>query len=277
MYLYNSNALRIDAGDFMHPLDRAAMETVMKSPGFDKLIGYISEHSLERVYGFLYHSSYLKITEQISADLHGMMDEALNLFNWDGEKPELFLQRSFDYSTEVSGINRQYVLLSTSLLEGKDEEILWPVMAACAAGVCARHGTIEFLAQVIELLGSFSPIPFLEEGLKTAINSWRRARIYTEDRAYLIASRDFNAAVRHIYMGDVPTEILNEIDFQDTSNDCYLQAEEFLHDSQTVVNLMRKMQTVFSPSQWKASRYMELYNWYMSGEYDNVLEGGVRE
>ena len=116
----------------------------------------------------------------------------------------------------------------------------------------------------------------LGSALKLALSDWERMRIYTADRAVLLASESFELAAKHILFGDVPIDSLDKLELSKPGNTYYQQAKEFLQHG-GAAGAYQKGVTAMSDSQWIASRYIELYNWYYSGEYHDVLERSIPE
>lgn len=114
----------------------------------------------------------------------------------------------------------------------------------------------------------------IDQPLTFALRDWERNSIYTADRAILLASESFEVAARHILFGDVPVEMLDKLQLSKPGNAYYRQAREFLQKD-LVSDLYQKGKTAFVSAQWTASRYIELYNWYCSGEYYDVLERSI--
>ncbi len=266
---YNKSSRHFNVSDFQHPLDKAAVQAVMAVPGFQKLLQYISEHSVERVYGFINHSSRMKVTREMSPLIFGMLDEAARMYGG-LSLPNVYLERSYEYKVTLEGISSPNIIFTTSLLEGVDERRLWPVIASEFAGIQARHGTIKFIDGMIG--SAKSVLPFgIDQALTLALNNWYRNKAYTYDRAILLASEDFELAAEHILMGEASDEVIRSIGLDQPENSYLEQAMEFLQRSGTA-GVYQKLTTMLTKDQWTASRYAELYKWYQSGEYDEVLE-----
>lgn len=274
MAKYNYNNKRLNVADFQHPADKKSVDAVMAVPGLDKVLEFISQNSLERVYEFANNSSKLKVTPEMSPKIFGMLEEAVEMY---GETyvPEIYLERMYAYFINLDGMTKPHLTLSTAWLEVVDDKMLWAVLSAEIAAIQAKHGTIEFIENVIKFTKGLLPFG-VDTALEIAINDWKRNRIYTVDRAILLGSEDFGIAAKHILFGDAPDSVIDSIDLTKPGNTYYQQATEFLKRS-GVAGGIQKFETFLSGSQWMASRYIELYNWYFSGEYHEVLERSVQE
>lgn len=274
MGTYNANKKHLNVKDFQHPADRKSVAAVMAVPGLNKILEFISQNSLERTYGFVNSSSRLKITPAMSPKLHEMITEAAEMY---GETyiPEIYLERNYNYLINLDGMTKPYIVLADTWLEEVDDKMLFAVFSAQIAGIQAKHATIEFVDNIVKFTRGLLPFG-VDAALEFAINDWKRNRIYTVDRAILLAEEDFGRAAKHILFGDVPADIIDTLDLEKPGNPYQQQALEFLQRG-GVEGGIQKLETVLSGSQWLASRYIELYNWYFSGEYHEVLERCVEE
>lgn len=269
---YNTDNKKLNVDDFQHPLDKAAVDAVVAIPGFTKLLNYISEHSVERVYGFINNSSRLKLTKEMSPLIFSMISEAGEMFQIE-ETPSVYLERSYEYIVTLEGIKNPYIIFTTSYLEGVGEEMLWPVIASEFAGIQSKHAMIKFIDVILK--NARGALPFgIDMVLDLAMNNWYRNRAYTYDRAVLLASEDFELTAKHILMGEAADEVLDSIGLGRPDNPYMEQTSEFLQRN-GIDGIYQKFSTAFTRSQWAASRYAELYNWYQSGAYHDVLERSV--
>lgn len=269
---YNYNCKKLNVAEFQHPVDRKAVNAVLAVPGFEEMLKYVSDHSIERVYSFFNSSSMLKISREMSPKMHQMLEEAAQMYGTDAI-PDLYLQRSYEYVINLDGMSKPYVVLPSAWLEVVDDQMLWAVLSAQIACIQAKHGMLEFIGNILDFTKSMLPFG-VDAALDIAIKEWKRSRVYTADRAILLATENFELAAKHILFGDTSDVVLVGIGLDKPDNTYYQQAQEFIHRS-GVEGMIQKVETLFSGNQWIASRYIELYNWYFSGEYEDVLEGSL--
>lgn len=272
MAKYNLNNKRLNVEEFQHPADRKAVNAVLSVPGFENILKYISDNSIERVYSFFNNSSMLKISREMSPKMHQMLEEAAQMYGTD-VIPDLYLQRNYEYFINLDGMAKPYVVLPSAWLEIVDDQMLWAMLSSQIAGIQAKHGMIEFIGNILKFTKDILPFG-VDAVLDLAIKEWSRSRAYTADRAILLATENFELAAKHILIGDASNAVLEGIGLDKPNNSYYQQAQEFIHRS-GAEGVIQKLETIFSGGQWTASRYIELYNWYFSGEYEDVLEGSL--
>ncbi len=271
---YNTNNKKLNINDFQHPFDKRAVDALTAIPGFEKLLEFISSNSVEKSYSLINDSSKMKITKEISPKIFEMLSEAAEMFGVD-YTPDVFVDRDYNMRITLEGIKKPHIIFSSSFLEKVSDETLWCVIVSEYAGIEAKHSTIKFMDKMLGLVKG--AIPFgIANALDVAMNDWYRNRIYTYDRAILLASESFEVAAKHILFGEVSNDVLDTLDLEKPDNTYMEQVREFFGRTGSE-GLFQKFNTVLSRNQWLASRYMELYNWYSSGEYHDVLEGSVEQ
>ena len=269
MNQYNIKNKKLDVKEFQHPADKRAVDAVTAIPGFEKIVDFISKNSIERVYSFMNNSSRLKITDKMSPKMSAMISEAAEMFNSE-RIPDIYIERSYIMRIVLEGVKNPFVIFSTSILEQISDEMLWPVMVSEIAGIQAKHAVIKFIDSLLGFGGGLLPFG-ADIALGYAISDWYRNKAYTYDRAILLASENFELTAKHILFGEASGDVLESLKLADPDSSYLEQANEFLR-RKGADGAVQKLNTVFSKNQWAASRYMELYNWYHTGNYHDIIE-----
>ena len=267
--LYNSNHKKIHIDDFQHPADKRTVNTLIKLPAFQKILTFLSENTVEKTYNLMNDSSFLKISEKMSPKIFSMIKEAMDMFDVD-VAPRVYVDRNYAMTVKLDGMKSPYLVFSSSVLEQYDDGMLWALIASEIAGIKASHATIKFVDNIIQIAKPIFPFA-IDVAVTLALNDWYRNKAYTYDRAILLASEDFEMTARHILFGEADLTTLENLHLSQPNNDYYKQAYEFLQRS-GINGVYQKISTVFSREQWMASRYIELYNWYFGGQYEDILE-----
>ncbi len=269
MNKFNIQNRKFNIEDFQHPSDKMAVDAVLKLPGIEKILEFISKNAVERMFEFTNDSSCLKITEEMNPEIHGIIKEAAEMFCSD-VKPLVYMSREYDIQLITNGMTKPHMIFTTSLLENCTKEDLWPIIAAGIASFEAKHAVIKLIDKI--LLYTNGMLPFaVDMAIETAINNWKRNRQYTCDRAMLLATGDFEKTVKCMLIGEAPKETLDSIGFDLPENSYREQAEEYLKRTGGE-SVFQKFSVIFSENHPYASRYTELYNWYIGGGYKEAVE-----
>ena len=178
MAKYNLNNKRLNVEEFQHPADRKAVNAVLSVPGFENILKYISDNSIERVYSFFNNSSMLKISREMSPKMHQMLEEAAQMYGTD-VIPDLYLQRNYEYFINLDGMANPYVVLPSAWLEIVDDQMLWAMLSSQIAGIQAKHGMIEFIGNILKFTKGILPFG-VDAALDLAIKEWSRSRAYSD-------------------------------------------------------------------------------------------------
>lgn len=267
--LYNKTKKIIHIEDFQHPADKRTVDALIKLPAFQKILTFLSQNTVEKTYNLMNDSSLLKISEEMSPKIFSMVREAADMFEVD-ILPKIYINRDYAMMVKLDGMKSPYLVFSSSVLEQYDDAMLWPLIASEIAGIKANHATIKFVDNIIQIAKPIFPFA-IDVAVTLALNDWYRNKAYTYDRANLLISEDFKATAKHILFGEADTTTIDNLHLDQPNNDYYKQACEFLTRG-GINGLYQKASTVFSRNQWMASRYIELYNWFFGGQYEDALE-----
>ena len=268
-HMYNTQNKVFCVEDYQHPSEKKTVERLTKLPGFNKILAFISKNSIEKTYHLMNDSSLMKITKEMSPKIHTMVEEAAEMFGVTNT-PEVYLERNYDFQVRLDGIDSPFIVFSSSVLEQYSDDMLWAMICSEVAGIQVHFSEIKFVEKMIDYAKAMFPFG-IDTAVTLAMNDWRRCNAYSFDRAFLLACEDFEMAAKNILFGEADAATLNNIGLAEQNNDYYLQAKEFLERSGGE-GIYQKFTTVFSKKQWAASRYIELYNWYFSGMFEDALE-----
>jgi len=266
---YNLSGLRIDPKVFQHPADKAVTDRIQQSKEFSRVIGFISENSLERMLHGMYLSTYAHLTPSNASGLVRMSEEAGKMFGLD-KTPELFIRRSYNMSAEMRGIKKPVMMLSTEMINNYSERAVWAAIASCACRAKTGYCEIDMIDWTIQVTGMLLP-GNTAKMMGALIDQWKKVSQLTLDRAALIASGDLNTAMEVILGGEMPMEVLRSIDFRDPSCGYMQQCREFAADQGNVLNTIRAIDAVYYNKAMLATRYTELFNFYQT-EYQDLME-----
>lgn len=257
----------INPENYLFPGDEAAMETINKVPQLQKVLSFISKNSTEKFYSIIFSSSYIKLTSKNAPKIYSFYEDAAEVFGLD-KVPDLYLRRSYQYETNLLGIENPMIIINTALLENMPEEMLRVFLASDIAGIRVGHNKMNFLRILCETFGDSLPIP--KQVLTVPLMMWSKQKYYTYDRARMLYSRDKNLVFKMIGYGEAPSEIMDRISLDERIE----QSAEFL-EIEGVQSLAKTILTVSEPKPWNSMRIAELNNWVESGMYRTGLEETV--
>lgn len=271
---------QISSQSFEHPADRAALDALKKTIGFDKLMRALAKHGADRIWRVMNESSNLRLGPTQVGSIYELHLEACRRL--DVEPPPLYLQHDVRVNAYTSGVEAPFVVLTSGLVEGfKDDEIMCVIgheLGHMLAGHVLYGMVARSLGSILTLLGSLGPPvlgPLLEASIFSGLMYWQRCAELTADRSGLLAVQDPEVALRtEMKLSAGPCQrIASELNLE-----AFLeQAKEFEEEGiQKTDSLWRAALEHDRSHPWPVKRARELQHWVASGDYEGILGGNYQ-
>ncbi|MGE0712186.1 MAG: M48 family metallopeptidase [Planctomycetota bacterium] len=268
---------QISSQSFEHPADRAALEGLKKTVGFDRLMRAIAKYGADRIWRIVNESSNLRLSEKQVGSVYGIHREVCRTL--DVEPPPLYLQHDVRVNAYTAGVEAPFVVVTSGLVEGFSDDELACVIGHELGHMLAGHVLYGMVARslgsILTLLGNMGPPilgPLLEVSILSALMYWQRCAELTADRAGLLAVQDPRVALSvEMKLSAGPgSRIARELDL-----DAFMeQARQFEdRDGEAVDSLWRSVLEMDRSHPWPVKRARELDRWVGSGDYERILGG----
>jgi Zn-dependent protease with chaperone function len=256
---------------FEHPLDRSAIQILQKVPGLDwvakKFIATIGDKRM-RLY-FL--ASAVRVNENQFAPVHALFLEACRVLDIE-EPPEVFVMQDFVVNAAAVGVDKPFIVLTSSLVETLSPEELQAVIAHELGHIMCGHALYTTLLIIILKAWHFLlGIPggsYAVWALMLGLMEWSRKAELSADRAGLLVSQDL--AVSHRVdmklAGGKLTEQMSITEFQK-------QAEEYQAAGDVLDSVLKFQLLLVQSHPLPVLRVVELQKWVDSGDYQKILDG----
>ena len=252
--------------EFIHPLDRDAMNIVNKVPGFETLTKFIVENSVEMVYNIQLKGSTIRLTENNSPRVYRLYKETAEILGVQ-KLPELYLTRGYKFLNRIIGYSEPMILLHTNCIENLDDEQLKFVLGRCLSGIILKHNKLEFLCDIIDMLKVIPVVDTIAAALALPLSQWHRKSELSRDRGGLLACQNFEAAMQvMMLMSGVPYGDEKNIDIYD-----YVDQAVKFRETKGLEKAGRVAMTAFADKSWMIDRASELFLWHDMGKYDEII------
>ncbi len=233
--------------DFIHPTDKALTEKILQIKPLADWLENASE--LDEVCAYFYSASLPQIVEETLIE---MMKRACRSF----EVPAtvLYRTRTFEYDVLCAGFNNPVIILPAVLLDRNDCDILQGRLYSAAAAIAAQHPKFEFLLWAFE---NIQGLPVINSAAKAVLYEWKRAKVYTLDRAFFLATGDLELTLKNIFYGIVPFEWLKNFHFNSDDNTFLEQLERYFRN-ENPAQILGKVCGFFMDYAWLPTRYDEI-------------------
>lgn len=262
----------IDAAAFEHPLDRAALEALRKTPGLALLFKKLGALGPERQVRLFFTADSLRISPRQLPAIYELHREACATL--DVPEPDLFLFQDPRPNAFAIGMERFTIVLSSGLVELLDADELRSVIGHELGHVKSGHMLYRTIAIFLWILGDAAlrrlPImSLINEAIALAMYDWMRKSELTADRAALLVAQDQEHVKRTLL------KLAAGKAGQDASTEEFVrQADDYEDMDTNLLDLIYKFDmTRFQTHPFPALRAREVQRWAASPEYGAILGG----
>ena len=270
----------LDAKEYEHPLDKAALEKLESIPGIRPLVEKIWEKFLDKLFYFESTGSRIEINEENYLDLHKIYLEACKILDFH-KIPPLYLENNPLINAFAHGVDRPYIAITYGAIERLEKEELLFILAHELGHIKSQHVLYSDVAfkfkNIVEIASQMSLgiAGLVGRGFEVALMYWYRMSEFTSDRAGLLACQDSKVAIRTIIkMSGLPVHKTSVESFEKSF---LKQAEDFEQFDYGAMNkLIRFWSTADRTHPWSVLRASELLRWEDSDEYKRILKREIK-
>ena len=264
--LYN-----ITAPDFQHPREASSMMTLKNTSGLEKVVKKFYDMGIENIIKLQYTGSSLKLSPKSFPDLFHLTERACDILDVD-VMPELYVQRSDQFTATTLGVERPMIAISTECIDKLSKQELLFMIGREVAHIKCQHILYQEIGFIFpELMDAFSNITLglsgvLSSGLKYALFHWAQMAEYTADRGGLLVCQDVHVT-KQLYtkLAGLPEKYWATFEIEELEN----QARAFIGFKEKTFD--KFMRFLYGNNMWAIARAQELINWVDSGDYNKVL------
>lgn len=269
---------KISSQSFEHEADRAALERLKKTVGFDRLMRSIAKHGADQIWNVINESSNIRLSEKQVGSIYAIHREVAATLDID-PAPPLYLAHDVRVNAYTAGVEAPFIVVTGGLVEGfTDDEIAFVLgheMGHILAGHVLYGMVARSLGAIIHMLGGGDLTPIgrlLGLSLFSALQYWSRCAELTADRSGLLAVQDPEVALRtNMKLGSGPgSRIARELNL-----DAFMdQVREFKSTEAGKLEGMWRSALEHDRSHpWPVVRAHEIDKWVRIGNYKTILQG----
>ncbi|WP_338767339.1 M48 family metallopeptidase [Bernardetia sp. ABR2-2B] len=261
---------QISSRAWEHPADRAALASLKKVPGLDKLLSMLFGATSERSLRLMYLASAVRVSEKQFGRVNSLFTEVCKTMDIE-KRPEVYVSQSEVLNAFAVGMDSPFIVLNSALVERFDDEELTEVLGHELGHIMSGHmlyRTLFVLLQQISRSVIKLPIPdWIFSGVYYALQEWSRKSELSADRAGLLATQNPDVSLR------VSMKLAGG-DFENMDVAAFLeQAEEYNKMDNTSDNIFKFFNMIGQSHPFASTRALEIVNWVRSGGYDDILQG----
>lgn len=246
---------------YQHKKDKQLFGSLVQMKIANELFDWCEENQLDRAYQYAYQASCLKITPSSVPEVYDLLEKACVEFELK-KIPALYLSRNYDIKAEIIGIIEPGLIISEDYLNIISKESLYGVISSMIAGIKAGHHRGLGLSWMIETCVGALPVPHVAVvPVKALLNDWKRCRWYTCDRAFLLATGDYQLTLKSLFDRAVPMHILDRFRLG-AVEDAYLNQLQRFQEASSAEEIANVLHSAQSDETWLPLRYQELQAFY---------------
>jgi Zn-dependent protease with chaperone function len=259
---------------FEHPLDRAALDVLRRTPGLDALFRKLASLHFERIVRLHYTADSLRLSPRQCPRIYDLMRDAASVL--DMGEPELYLLQTPVVNAQAIGMERYTLVITSGLVDLMGERELRAVIGHELGHIKSNHMLYKTMAIFLALVSLVAArnLPFINlitQAMLYAFYDWSRKSELTADRAGLLVEQDRDVLVRTLL------KLAGGAQRADTE----LNVEEFLKQADdyedmdsSLLDLFYKLEmTIEQTHPFPALRAKEIHAWADSEEYRRILSG----
>jgi Zn-dependent protease with chaperone function len=270
----------ISSQSFEHEADRAALEALKKTIGFDQLMRAVSRLGADQIWRVMNESSNIRLSERQVGSVYRIHREVAATLDLD-PAPPIYLAHDVRLNAYTSGVDSPFIVVTSGLVEGLSDEEIAHVIGHEMGHILAGHVLYGMVARSLGLIltliaGDATPVgSILKLSLMSALAYWQRCAELTADRAGLLACQNPRVALAvEMKLASGPgSRIARELDL-DTFME---QAREFeTLDGGKLEQMWRAVLENDRSHPWPVVRARELDRWVRVGHYQRILDGAYQ-
>lgn len=252
--------LQVDS--FIHPDERAAWSALMNAAWLKKLIDWLGSYQAKLELKTNLLGNAFGVSRQDMPELYRTIEKVCRILDYPNV-PQVYVYRSSSLNIQIYYGDSPILIYPDFVLNDYDSGMISFETGRAVTMLKSDNAQLRtVLWAAVPLVRS---IPVVGTAALPVLANWLRKADLTEDRGGLLACQDINTAAKTLMRRcGLPTR------FMDVS-----MLPEYLKTCRAVSGLSGVSQaalTLCRTSAWNNDRIAELYKWYASGVYDDLVE-----
>lgn len=197
---------------YLHPSDKAALAVLQKVPGFQTATKWVMKLGVEEYCRAQYMANHIRLSERQLPKIYNLLPPICKRLKI--EVPEFYLQMYPTPNATTVGDKRNYIVITSGLLDCLDEDELKVALAHECGHIACRHVYYSTMVQMMLNLGATVPVlRDIQDPLMLAYTAWCRASEHSADRASAVVEGSIVPVVRTLLrLGAGPSRFTADLD-----------------------------------------------------------------
>jgi hypothetical protein len=265
---------KISSQSFEHPSDRAALEALKKTVGFERAVRALARLGLDKEIHLREVSSHVRVGPKQVPKLFKLYTEVCDTL--DLEPPPLYLANDAQMNAYCTGIESPLLVVTAGLLGAMTDTEVQCVLGHELGHFLSGHVLYRLIAENLRaiLLGMGAALgvqTLLEIAIAPPLFYWYRCSELTADRCGVLAVQEPRTQLSCMMKlaGGLVGRFAAELDL-----DAFLEQTKYVEIEQdTWSKVTRAILDANLTHPWPVVRAKELQKWIDSGDYEKIQKG----
>lgn len=252
--------LQVEA--FMHPDEQAAWSTLMSASWLKKLLDWIGSYQAKLELKTNLLGNTFEVSQADMPGLHRTVAAVCNVLDYT-QIPRVYVCRSSSLDIRIYYGDTPILIYPDFILNDYDSDMIYFETGRAVTMLKSDNAQLRVaLWAAIPLVNS---IPVIGAMALPVLASWLRKADLTEDRGGLLACQEIGIAEKTLMRRcGLPTRYMDISVLPEYLKTC--------KSSSGLSGISQAAQTLYRAAAWNNDRVTELYKWYASGAYDDLIE-----
>lgn len=254
----------IQVENFAHPDEIKALQKLKDVKLVKKALDWLADKENQFKLKTTILGKCVSVAPGDMPELYGIVEAVCETLDYK-PLPRIYTYHSPKFDIGIYAGNPALLIIPDFLLGEFDEQMLKFQIGRAITALKADTCQMIMLAEVVLGASCFIPIPVVGEMAFELIAEWMRKNGLTQDRGGLLACQDMNVAAKVLMrMAGMPLKFLD--------SSCIVEYLQIYQDKPVLSVMGQLQQTITRIECWNNDRIVNLYKWYISGEYDDLIE-----
>ena len=246
------------ADDFIHPLDKAALNTLKKVPGLNKATKQMMKYGYEKYIRVTKLADDIKVTNRTCSYIHDMTIQASSAL--EVPVPIVYINQNPIVNAYTTCVDDPIIVLHSGLIELCDDDEVFAAISHEMGHIKCEHVLYHMLANFIaQFPDIFGLTKILTAGFSLALMEWSRKSELSADRAAFIVTRNKEKIISLLMkIAGGSSKLINMIDYDDFLSQCS-EWDELMENFTD--KMIQKVITVFRNHPFPIVRASEINKW----------------
>jgi len=264
--IYNKNIVfddhmrypNIAAEDFMHPLDKTALQSLKTIPLLDMGTKLMMKYSYEKFIRITQLADNIKVTERTCSYIYHMINHAAGILGV--PSPDVYINQNPMVNAYTTCVDEPVIVINSGLIELCDDEELFATIAHEMGHIKCEHVLYHMLGNFITQFPDFLGVAKLAtSGFSFVLLQWSRKSELSADRAAFIVTKNKEKIISLLMkLAGGSSKLFNMIDYGDFLSQ-HSEWEKLMEN--TSDKLIEKLATMFRSHPFPIIRAKEIEEW----------------